>query len=536
MEEKKVKEPFEDLLPVPRASGEVASYRGVPSMPRVPQPLIYPHQIAQVGISVSDARRINFQRYMNQLELEKRWAERSMELQYLAEKQFLMENVQAQVGNYNVMSNGELEVGRENMNIKELVKEFIKEKLLVKLRGQQFRNGRGFFIRNKELNKHEFVEDKELKYLFNEYIFDNFGIEEDVPQKNLERAWMQLQSSIPALQISDLRKMTEYQLIFFDGVYDLNSGEFKFLNGTKIFNDVSFLMNWSQTEEETPAFDALLLDIFDGDELKINLTYEFIGAMLSTVPTLKKIFIFQGLSQAGKSRLARIICALFDEGEVVFLDRLADINQDYIQKNLNNCRLIYIDEASDKKILPAQASTLKTIANGCRCAKILIGTNHALYTGDNGFVEPALLNRFAVLPFEKPMENTDPNVSAFEDVFFEKEKNSIIKKSLLCFRNMLARGFFCKEFHVNEVITVEKTIDEKDEQLRNFLFGNYEITSAIMPETTADSIAAQVNRVLRGVVKNNASLGKKLSEIYGDKLQSQHLSRGMAYNLRKVTK
>ena len=49
------------LLPVPSASGAGAVYRGVPSMPRVPQPLVYPHQIAQVGVSVSDARRINFQ-------------------------------------------------------------------------------------------------------------------------------------------------------------------------------------------------------------------------------------------------------------------------------------------------------------------------------------------------------------------------------------------------------------------------------------------------------------------------------------------
>lgn len=537
MEEKKVKEPFEDLLPVPRASGEVASYRGVPSMPRVPQPLIYPHQIAQVGVSVSDARRINYQWHMNKLELEKMREEKAIELQFLAEKQYLLENNQSQtVGNYYVDNGEELAVDRKSMNIKDIVKKFIEEKLLVRLRGQQFKNGRGFFIRNEELNKHELIEDKELKYLLNEYILDNFDVETDIPQKDFDRGFIYLQKSIPALQISNLIKMTDYQIVFFDGVYDLNSGEFKFLNGTKIFNDVSFLMNWSQTEEETPAFDALLLDIFDGDELKINLTYEFIGAMLSTVPTLKKIFIFQGLSQAGKSRLARIVCALFDEGEVVFLDRLADINQDYIQKNLNNCRLIYIDEASDKKILPAQASTLKTIANGCRRAKILIGTNHALYTGDNGFVEPALRNRFAVLPFEKSMDNEDPRVTAFEDVFFEKEKNAIIKKSLLRFQGMLARGFFCKEFHVNEVITVEKTIDEKDEQLQKILFENYELVSEIIPETTAQSISTQVNLILPGVVKNNASLGKKLSEIYGDKLQSQHLSRGMAYNLRKVTK
>ena len=60
--------------------------------------------------------------------------------------------------------------------------------------------------------------------------------------------------------------------------------------------------------------------------------------------------------------------------------------------------------------------------------------------------------------------------------------------------------------------------------------------SEIIPETTAQSISTQVNLILPGVVKNNATLGKKLSEIYGNKLQSQHLSKGMAYNLRKVTK
>ena len=205
-----------------------------------------------------------------------------------------------------------------------------------------------------------------------------------------------------------------------------------------------------------------------------------------------------------------------------------------MQKNLSNCRLIYIDEASDKKILPAQASMLKTIASGCRRTKILVGTNHALYTGDNGFIEPALRNRFAVLPFEKPMANEDPKVSAFEDAFFEEEKNSIIKKSLLHFQGMLARGLFCKNFPLNEVITVEKTFDARDEQLRKVLLEKYEITPEVIPETTSQSIAVQVNQVLPGVVKNNATLGIKLSEIYGGKLKSQHLSKGMVYNLRAI--
>ena len=142
--------------------------------------------------------------------------------------------------------------------------------------------------------------------MFDEYIFDNFDIEEDIPQKNFDRTWMNLQSTISALQMSNVIRVSDTQLVFFDGIYDLNRGEFKIFNGTKIFNEVSFLMNWSQTGEETPVFDALLANIFDGDESKINLIYEFIGAMLSAVVTLKKIFIFQGVSQAGKSRLARI--------------------------------------------------------------------------------------------------------------------------------------------------------------------------------------------------------------------------------------
>ena len=91
-----------------------------------------------------------------------------------------------------------------------------------------------------------------------------------------------------------------------------------------------------------------------------------------------------------------------------------------------------------------------------------------------------------------------------------------------------------EKFSVNAVVTVEKIFDARDEQLRKILLENYEITSEVIPETTAQIIAMQVNLILPGVVKNNATLGKKLAEIYGDKLQSQHLSRGMAYNLCKI--
>jgi len=51
--------------------------------------------------------------------------------------------------------------------------------------------------------------------LLNEYILDNFDVETDIPQKDFDRGFIDLQKSIPALQISNLIKMTDYQIVFF---------------------------------------------------------------------------------------------------------------------------------------------------------------------------------------------------------------------------------------------------------------------------------------------------------------------------------
>lgn len=512
-------------------------YEGVQTMPQpVPRFPIFPYEIRQCGVSISDAQKLNYQECLNTLALEKKREEYDLKLEYEEKIQKIRnQQILPQVSSNNVNDVEQSMMERRASNMKQLVEKFIEIKSLVKVRGKGSKNSRGFFIRDEELNCHKFIEDKDLKYLLDEFIFSNVEIEEDIPQKNLDRAWGHLQFMVPFLQQSTLRTISDVQVVFLDGVYNLTTGNFTPLGDEKIFNDISIPVNWSNTINEPVIFEAFLSDIFKGDQSKMVLAYEFIGSILSSVPLPKKVYVFQGVSQAGKSRLAWIICSLFNEDDVVFLNKLSDITQDRVEKELSNCRLIYIDEASNKKILPSQASMLKTIANGCRRAKILISTNHALYTGDNGFVEQALLNRFAILPFMEPMDNVDPNVTAFEDVYLKNEKNAIIKKALQFFQGVVARGNFSHSFPVNEVVSDDEKSDNVLERLREYLTNNYEITSEIIPETTTEFIAQDVNRELPGIIKSNSVLGKRLSEIYGTELKSQHLSLGMVYNLRKIS-
>lgn len=523
---------------VPAMSSQPIPYQGVPVMPQLQQPLVYPDQIASVGVSLSDAKKINFQYCMNQLELDKKASEYNMALQFEAERQRIRGSQIQSQANYDVKIDGESAVNRKSINMKDLVQKFIDDNSIVKIRDRGVKKGIIFYIRNNELNRHEPIEEKNLHYLLDEFIFNSFELEEDVPRKFLDRAWSHLQFSVKTLDNSKIIKLSCYQTVFLDGIYNLETDEFELFSNEKFFNDFSIPMYWNEVNSEPIVFENLLHDMFGHDIRKIITTYQFIGALLSSVQILKKIYIFQGVSQGGKTRLARIICSLFDENDVIFLDKLSDITQDYVEKNLSNCRLIYIDEAANKKILPTQASMLKTIANGCRRAKILIGTNHALVTGDNGFVEPALLNRFAPLSFGKVMDNSDPDVAAFEDVYLEKEKPAIIKKSLRFFQKIVSSGskHFTYEFPVNEVVSTNDnaTPDSMaNEQLRDFLYETYEITEEPVPETTTEVIFQEINQKFPGVIKNNATLGKKLSEIYGDRLKTQHLSKGMIYNLKK---
>ena len=68
---------------------------------------------------------------------------------------------------------------------------------------------------------------------------------------------------------------------------------------------------------------------FGNDEKILTVFYEYFGAMLSGIPIIKKIFVFQGVSNSGKSRLSRIIASCFHETDIlnIQIDRFEGRNK-----------------------------------------------------------------------------------------------------------------------------------------------------------------------------------------------------------------
>lgn len=120
------------------------------------------------------------------------------------------------------------------------------------------------------------------------------------------------------------------------------------------------------------------------EELK-QLIYEIIGAVLSNVTLLKKIFVFQGVSNGGKTRLMNIIANLLDETDVKFVGNISDVTSENFQKQLGNTHLICINDAANKQMGAVQVSCLKSFADGNiqrtgNVTKLILATNHKVFS------------------------------------------------------------------------------------------------------------------------------------------------------------
>ena len=304
------------------------------------------------------------------------------------------------------------------------------------------------------------------------------------------------------------------------------------------------------------AFDAVLYDMFDGNESLMALAYEMIGAMISPVSTLKRIYVFQGVSHGGKTRLSNILLRLIDENDVYSFNTVSDITNEEFVKKSHSCRLVYIKDCSRHKLKDKQISYLKSFADGGRLSnsavfKILICTNYKIVTGDNDFLEPALKNRFQTLQFPKPMDNVDEKVMFFEEHFFEKEKAGIVKKALEAFHNVMVNGGrFSYDFPINECVEAtnaeeqlseaekarvetelqqeRKIAENKIEQVVNQLF----VFTEDKCELSAKEVFQTLNHCLPDEIKDIASMGRKMSQSFKGKLKTNRTAAGIFYNLQ----
>lgn len=419
--------------------------------------------------------------------------------------------------------------------IKEIIDGYFSSKKIVKERSRNESNGLLYYGYNKEQNRHIKITDKDLKKEIEGLFYSEYP-EYDFTDSDVEKMFNISLRNIKSIADSDMTIIGDHQVMFLNGIYDFVKREFTPQQDCdNIFTKFSLPLKYDPASN-TDAFDAMLNDIFGGDPIKIELLYQVFGAILSNKNALKKIFLFQGVSNGGKTRLADILLRCLDYDDYLDYNTISDITNIEVQKKAQDKKVVYMKDISDKKLLTKQVSYLKSYADGssgmsAATFKILAAANCAIKTEDDGSISNALKNRLLTIPFSKPMDNSDPRVSAFEDVYFEKECSGIVLKSLHCFKEVIEESpprFIC-EYEPNECLdkpnkdTSSKVADSEGSRYGQYLKIVEELITPI--NDVLDELRARDEKLVEG--KNEAALSRALRDEFGKDVFKSDRQKGV---------
>ncbi len=558
--------------PIPSTSNQYQPYMNQNPIYPIYQPTYPPPlSVDEIELSLNDIRALNKEKTKADIEIYKKNKLALIDVQKT--KLLNEEKLRAKKANNDyedqrnperslsvIFENGNGSEPSKTITPKDAAQKFISERGIVKTRLPNKKTG-DLMILSEDENRHVPISQQDL---INEFII---FLEEEISNGTpITPRFKKLSSnlmlrSIPKLEKSKLTILKPHQAMFLNGYLDILEWEFTPISETerkKYYTIFSYDIEFSHTysDSEPIAFNALLSDSLNGNQEAIESLYEAMGAIFTPVPTLKKIFAFQGVSNSGKTRISNIIASCIPYEDILILSGLAEISTDNLISR--PIRLIQVQELSKNKITAKQIAKLKAYADGsclqgASSFKILINTNYAITTDENGNIEPALKNRLYIIPFPKPMNNTDPKVTLFEDESFEKEKPLIIYKGLRAFSKVLKNNNkFSHEFEPNEFvykenleeqdfndtsitgISVQQLINpSKQTQFEQFMNQLFALSEDVNLDMTVKNVMNIVNYYIPNEFKDEASAGKRIHDFFGnDKIKSKRNKDGiMCYNL-----
>lgn len=528
-----------------------------------------------VGLLLKDAYELNKYEEKSQIDAKIRIAEYSGKK--AVDQSFKEDGRTNEAQNRIAVSSNALENNQENESrtitndeIKNIALEFIHCYALVTVRVQGQIN-RVYTMRSSKYNRHIYVDKNYIREKYIEFVENNLPENVECPKPmTLEKEFQRMFYYIDKLEYSGLKVLKNYQVMFLNGYWDIKTNyvyPVEIEERNLYFNTYSIEINLPSELFPPKAFSLFLCDMLDTKTCAVDIAYEMIGAMLTPLP-LKTIFVFQGKSKGGKSRLARIIQGLFMPDAVYPIDSLSQIADERIMKPSEMpINLIYLDELGRNKLTAEQIKQLKIFSSGSDRLgvnpKILISTNYGIYTSD-GIIEPALKNRLAVLSFPKIMENVDRRVANFEKNHLEAERDTIIYWSLYNFHLALKKNHdrdypFSYKFSINSciednsVVNSELTpnelqsidqainnpsqpntsnesksknsptffnapqkISDKNEKLLELLRENFERTDKEEEYLMADTVLQIIEELMPGTNGKVQNVGKTVKAVFGD--------------------
>ena len=387
------------------------------------------------------------------------------------------------------------------------------------------------------------------------YVYKKCGPRADFSDTDVDKMVRRLRyETAPILGKPGAPKVSnEMQVFFPNGYYDLRAKCFCPMDTTRYFHLFCMPFPYKEQADEPSVFESICLKIFEGDDQKLKLAYQIIGAIISHV-NLKYVFVFQGEKHGGKTTLMKCIRGLFYSDEIKLVGSMREISDGKGFRTEKKVRLLTVDDAPNEKWNDNVVSYLKTRSSGASDEssarfKILLNTNYPITMKTADGRDSSIDTRIIVLPFNKDMKEAgDSDPQFIKDYFknqYEEERPGNVKKELEAFDEVLQNNeTFLPLFSLNAVVSGSNNVgivvapEERENLLFRIVDENFDFVDndQFLAEPKTGMLAKHVYNYINGeqpnLVSRPAELSKQLKNLFSDKFASREYADKTYFNLR----
>lgn len=252
---------------------------------------------------------------------------------------------------------------------------------------------------------------------------------------------------------------------------------------------------------DTPEMDKFIAQIAGNDIELIIRIWQMIGYLLVPDNRAKKLFLLQGVTDSGKSVLAKFIAGFFPKDKVSYLSLKELTHKNAAEELFDKC-LNITAEVPDRVLSAKEISTLKQLSgndtmqihtdfgstNFVNRCKLLLITNNELRMKEP---DRAFTNRIITIPFDNRVAEEFQHKGLLP--VLHEEKDAVATKAILHYYRMLQSGNYVFAGKQNPdckpeiCYTLTETVD-KERSVEDFVRSKCTLTGDAAVKTYTDDL------------------------------------------------